>query len=60
MFIYAVVVIIVLSVVLAFRSLHEVNSKRELEDARRNLEKGRVIFQSTSSSGGESSESSSS
>lgn len=50
MFIYVVLIILVLSIALSFWSLKNLNAKKEVDEVKSKLKKGKVLFQSSGSS----------
>lgn len=52
MFIYVLIAIAILSILLSLNSLRKQSHKKEIEEAKENLKKGRVVFQSEKSSEG--------
>lgn len=50
MFVKALIMIAILSIVWAFWSLKKLSVKKELKETKDKLKKGRVVFQRTSSS----------
>lgn len=50
MFIFALVIILVLSIILSFWSLRNLNAKKEVDEVKDKLKKGKVLFQSSGSS----------
>lgn len=53
MFAISLVAILVISIILSFWSLKNLNTKREVEEVKNKLKKGRVVFQSSGSSSSE-------
>lgn len=50
MFISVVLIILVLSIVLSFWSLKNLNAKKEVDEVKDKLKKGKVLFQRSGSS----------
>lgn len=53
MFVLTTIIILILSVILSFWSLKNLNAKKEVEEVKNKLKKGRVLFQRSGSSSSE-------